>query len=48
MEFLDLKNLDAGWNFYYFPEGMKIGYGVAPLSDDKRFVILGNELVRHS
>ena len=47
MEFLDLKNLDAGWNFYYFPEGMKIGYGVAPLSDDKRFVILGNELVRH-
>ena len=43
MEVLDLKNLDFGWSYYYLPGGLKIGYGAAPLSDDKRFVILGNE-----
>ena len=43
MEVLDLKELDAGWNYYYFPKGIKIGFGVAPMSDDERFVILGNK-----
>ena len=48
MEALDLKDPFGGWFKYYFPEGMKIGYGVAPLSDNERFVILGNELVGHA
>ena len=39
MEFLDLKQLDAGWCKYFLPRGMRIGYGVAPLTDDKKFVI---------
>ena len=43
MAILDLKDLVDGWNDYYLPERMKIGHGVAPLSDNERFVILGNK-----
>ena len=43
MKILDLKDLDDGWNFYYLPDRMKVGHGAAPLSDDERFVILGNK-----
>ena len=47
MEVLDLKEIEIGWFNYYLPKGIKIGYGVAPMSDDKRFVILGNQNHRY-